>query len=102
MSALQQTRGQLLKVSDQISASLRSSQEQLEEARANAAELHAQLHATQQLLQHANETLLIKVRMRNLSQYYSTHQINQGSKVRLGTETLLQIRTDSKKYQVKN
>ncbi|XP_026802124.3 coiled-coil domain-containing protein 18 isoform X2 [Pangasianodon hypophthalmus] len=60
VSALQQTRGQLLKVSDQISISLRSSQEQMEEARANAAELHTQLHCTRQLLQHANETLLIK------------------------------------------
>lgn len=67
MSALQQTRGQLLKVSEQISVSLRSSQEQLEEARADAAELHTQLRSTQQLLQHANETLLVKVRTRNLS-----------------------------------
>ncbi|TST47734.1 Coiled-coil domain-containing protein 18 [Bagarius yarrelli] len=60
LSALQQTRGQLLKVSEQISGSLRSSHEQLEEAKANAAELHAQLHTTQQLLEHANETLLVK------------------------------------------
>ncbi|XP_053507325.1 coiled-coil domain-containing protein 18 isoform X1 [Ictalurus furcatus] len=60
VSALQQTRGQLLKVSDQISISLRSSQEQLEEARADAAELHTQLQSTQQLLQHANDTLLVK------------------------------------------
>ncbi|XP_027013980.2 coiled-coil domain-containing protein 18 [Tachysurus fulvidraco] len=60
VSALQQTRSQLLKVSEQISVSLRSSQEQLEEARADAAELHTRLQATQQLLQHANEALLIK------------------------------------------
>ncbi|KAM9440276.1 coiled-coil domain-containing protein 18 isoform 1-T1 [Clarias gariepinus] len=60
VTALQQTRGQLLKVSDQISSSLRSSQEQLEEARADAAELHTQLLSTQQHLQHANEALLIK------------------------------------------
>lgn len=60
LSALQQTRGQLLKVSEQISGNLRTSHEQLEEARANAAELHAQLHTTQQLLEHANETLLVK------------------------------------------
>lgn len=70
VSALQQTRGQLLKVSDQISVSLRDSQEQLEEARADAAELRAQLLSTRQLLQHANETLLIKVRTRNLARYH--------------------------------
>lgn len=52
-------------MSDQISISLRSSQEQLEEARANAADLHTELRSTQQLLQHANETLLIKVRMKD-------------------------------------
>ncbi|XP_060762488.1 coiled-coil domain-containing protein 18 isoform X2 [Neoarius graeffei] len=60
VSALHHTHGQLLKVSDQISVSLRSSQEQLEEARANAADLHTELRSTQELLQHANETLLIK------------------------------------------
>ncbi|KAA0719027.1 Coiled-coil domain-containing protein 18 [Triplophysa tibetana] len=71
LSALQQTRGQLLKVSDQISNSLRNSQEQLmqrlqqardqlEEARATSAHLHAKLHSKEQLLQSANETLLIK------------------------------------------
>lgn len=65
MSALHHTHGQLLKVSDQISVSLRSSQEQLEEARANAADLHTELRSTQELLQHANETLLIKVRMKD-------------------------------------
>lgn len=70
MSALQQTRSQLLKVSEQISVSLRSSQEQLEEARADAAELRTRLQSTQQLLQHANEALLIKVRG------HITHQIN--------------------------
>lgn len=72
LSALQQTRGQLLKVSDQISSSLRNSQEQLsqrlqqardqlEEARSTSARLHAELHSKEQLLQNANETLLIKV-----------------------------------------
>ncbi|XP_062844064.1 coiled-coil domain-containing protein 18 isoform X3 [Trichomycterus rosablanca] len=60
LSALQQTRGQLLKVSDQISTSLRDTQEQLEEARADANDLRAQLRSVQQLLQHANEGLLIK------------------------------------------
>lgn len=68
VSVLQQTRGQILKVSDQISVSLRSSQEQLEEARSDCAKLHTQLLSTQQLLQHANEALLIKVRMRNVPQ----------------------------------
>ncbi|KAI4894106.1 hypothetical protein NFI96_020168, partial [Prochilodus magdalenae] len=71
LSALQQTRGQLLKVSDQISNSLRNSQEQLnqrlqqareqlDEAKAEAATLRAQLYSSEQLLQTANETLLIK------------------------------------------
>ncbi|KAF7692313.1 hypothetical protein HF521_009923 [Silurus meridionalis] len=60
VSALQQTRGQLLKVSDQISLSLRSSEEQLEKSRSDAVALHTQLRSTRQLLQHANETLLIK------------------------------------------
>uniref|UniRef100_A0A3B1JAK3 Coiled-coil domain containing 18 n=1 Tax=Astyanax mexicanus TaxID=7994 RepID=A0A3B1JAK3_ASTMX len=71
LSALQQTRGQLLKVSDQISSSLRSSQEQLtqrlqltreqlDQSKAEAAKLRAQLSSTEQLLQDANETLLIK------------------------------------------
>lgn len=77
MTALQQTRGQLLKVSDQISSSLRSSQEQLEEARADAAELHTQLLSTQQHLQHANEALLIKVRVRNV-QYQTSIIVSQG------------------------
>lgn len=72
LSDLQQTRGQLLKVSDQISSSLRNSQEQLsqrlqqardqlEEARTTSARLHAELHNKEQLLQSANENLLIKV-----------------------------------------
>ncbi|XP_051989334.1 LOW QUALITY PROTEIN: coiled-coil domain-containing protein 18-like [Xyrauchen texanus] len=71
LSALQQTRGQLLKVSDQISSSLRNSQEQLtqrlqqahdqlEEARATSACLHGELRSKEQLLQCANENLLIK------------------------------------------
>ncbi|XP_051983885.1 coiled-coil domain-containing protein 18-like isoform X1 [Xyrauchen texanus] len=71
LSALQQTHGQLLKVSDQISSSLRNSQEQLtqrlqqardqlEEARATSALLHAELQSKEQLLQSANENLLIK------------------------------------------
>lgn len=60
-------------VSDQISSSLRNSQEQLsqrlqqardqlEEARSTSARLHAELHNKEQLLQNANENLLIKVR----------------------------------------
>lgn len=73
--SLQQTRGQLLKVSEQMSCSLRSSQEhlasrlqqsqlQLEQTRAQAAHLQAQLHATQTSLQSAREALLIKVEYR--------------------------------------
>lgn len=71
LSALQQTRGQLLMVSDQISSSLRNSGEQLsqrlqqardqlEEARSTSARLHAELHNKEQLLQNANENLLLK------------------------------------------
>ncbi|XP_056329051.1 coiled-coil domain-containing protein 18 [Danio aesculapii] len=71
LSALQQTRGQLLMVSDQISCTLRNSQEQLsqrlqqardqlEEARSTSVRLHAELHNKEQLLQNANENLLIK------------------------------------------
>ncbi|XP_028974833.2 coiled-coil domain-containing protein 18 isoform X1 [Esox lucius] len=71
VSCLQQTRGQLLKVSEQMSCSLRSSQEhlasrlqesqlQLEQARAQCARLQVQLHATQTSLQSTREALLIK------------------------------------------
>ncbi|KAL0966688.1 hypothetical protein UPYG_G00298450 [Umbra pygmaea] len=71
VSSLQQTRGQLLKVSEQMSCSLRSSQEhlasrlhqsqlQLEQASAQAARLQAQLHISQSSLQNSQEALLIK------------------------------------------
>ncbi|KAK1790718.1 hypothetical protein P4O66_014572, partial [Electrophorus voltai] len=71
ISALQQTREQLLKVSGQISSSLRLSQEQLSQrlqqaqeelgqARAHASDLRSQLSSTKHLLQCANESLLIK------------------------------------------
>ncbi|XP_035384414.1 coiled-coil domain-containing protein 18 isoform X2 [Electrophorus electricus] len=71
ISALQQTREQLLKVSGQISSSLRLSQEQLSQrlqqaqeelgqARAHASDLRSRLSSTKHLLQCANESLLIK------------------------------------------
>ncbi|TRY87533.1 hypothetical protein DNTS_007090 [Danionella cerebrum] len=71
LSGLQQTRGHLLKVSDQISSSLRSSQEQLsqrlqqardqlEEARLTTTRLHSELRDKERLLQSTSENLLIK------------------------------------------
>lgn len=96
LSDVQQTRGQLLKVSDQISSSLRNSQEQLsqwlqqardqlEEARSASARLHAELHSKEQLLQSANENLLIKVHdsppQTTFSYYISIHSPNRLSNV---------------------
>ncbi|XP_022610747.1 coiled-coil domain-containing protein 18 [Seriola dumerili] len=69
LESLQQTRGQLLKVSEQISSTMRSSQEQLtaklqqSEAQleqAKAAQLQTQLQACEKSMETSNESMLIK------------------------------------------
>ncbi|KAJ8011364.1 hypothetical protein DPEC_G00057380 [Dallia pectoralis] len=95
VSSLQQTRSQLLKVSEQMSCSLRSSQEhlasrlqqtqlQLEQARVQGAHLQAQLHTTEASLQSTQEALLIKesevtrlqARMSSLDRATELHRTN--------------------------
>ncbi|CAJ1071872.1 coiled-coil domain-containing protein 18 [Xyrichtys novacula] len=71
LDSVQKTRGQLLKVSEQISSTMRSSQEQLntklqqsqnqlERARVQTAQLQSQLQASEKNMETSSESLLIK------------------------------------------